>query len=719
MFTSFLAGEVSPKVWARSNTELYKQGCEEIENMIVSPSGGAMKRPPTIKSNTSLYSDSTQRLIPISTSRGESLVVIIRPGSTTTWKILDLSTGSTVDVAPFSDATFTATSTEIHRYQYCVAGDRVYFSYESRPPFVLKLSYSVDTLLGADLGLWWQIDGGLATPWDRRPYQDFNTGGITITPSATTGTWTTPGTGVLLTASSALFYSGLIGTFIKLSDSTSTGTGVFLVLEYLTTTTVRGTVSLTLPSTVAFGGASTNGWEMEEWDSTRGYPNAVTFFQDRVWYGGNKYSPDTIWGSSLGNYDFFMFRPLEQDAAFTGYATDATRAYKLQITTADTPRILWMEGNKTLTIGSYNKEYVIAPGVDGIGPGIFPQLTSQTTKGSRPYIKPVMIDSDLYFVSGKGRSICNFEYNLDENAYKSSDITTLGEFCFVRHWAEYGKNVRWKIKAIAHQSADSRDVLWILDTCGGLTGVTIEKKTGVLAFHRHYFGGNYGSVPPKVESICVVNGVLVLSVKRKINNVDNLWIEYLSGEYVYSEYKNLGDLSRYEFLDSQTMDVSSTTATFTVGSAYNGESVSCILDGLYIGELTVSGGNVVIPSKYVTGATKYLTVGFKYSSKLVTLPLEAGSQIGSSQGLTKRIDQVVLRFFNTQQCKVSQKGGNVEEVSFRTPLIHSDDLVPLYTDDKVMQFPSNYDRKSQIVLESDVPLALNISGIAARGVTYD
>jgi hypothetical protein len=45
--SSFNAGELSPMVNGRIDIEKYYNGCKTLENMIVTPHGGAIKRPGT------------------------------------------------------------------------------------------------------------------------------------------------------------------------------------------------------------------------------------------------------------------------------------------------------------------------------------------------------------------------------------------------------------------------------------------------------------------------------------------------------------------------------------------------------------------------------------------------------------------------------------------------------------------------------------------------
>ena len=52
---------------------------------------------------------------------------------------------------------------------------------------------------------------------------------------------------------------------------------------------------------VATGSATTE-WQEQSYSAVRGFPAAVTFHQNRLWFGGTLAQPDGIWGSKSGQY---------------------------------------------------------------------------------------------------------------------------------------------------------------------------------------------------------------------------------------------------------------------------------------------------------------------------------------------------------------------------------------------------------------------------------
>ena len=44
IINNFINGEVSPKLYGRSDSEIYKRSCRTLKNMIAHPQGGASRR---------------------------------------------------------------------------------------------------------------------------------------------------------------------------------------------------------------------------------------------------------------------------------------------------------------------------------------------------------------------------------------------------------------------------------------------------------------------------------------------------------------------------------------------------------------------------------------------------------------------------------------------------------------------------------------------------
>ena len=74
-FSSFTAGEISPRLEGRTDLEKYSQGLSDLTNMVVMPHGGVTRRPGTEFLGQCASSSSKVRLIPFQFKTSDTYIL--------------------------------------------------------------------------------------------------------------------------------------------------------------------------------------------------------------------------------------------------------------------------------------------------------------------------------------------------------------------------------------------------------------------------------------------------------------------------------------------------------------------------------------------------------------------------------------------------------------------------------------------------------------------
>ncbi len=486
------------------------------------------------------------------------------------------------------------------------------------------------------------------------------------------------------------------------------GFGIVDISAYASGTEVSGTVYdgygyTELPrsfvDSAMTGGATTNPiytsatalWQEGAWSDYRGYPGIVTFFEQRLMAASNASEPQTIWGSVSGNLTDFE------------EGTNDNQALNYTIASEEVENIVWMSPGKQLLIGTISGEYVMQS--SSLNEAVTPKNVkiSRETKYGSANVEPVRIGSTVLFVQrygdpdNYGRKIREMAYDFQSDNFQSIDLTV---------WAEHITGTG--ISCMTHQ-AEPDNVVWCPRVDGYMAAVTYQRDQEIVAWHRHFLGGYSNSgdtVPPIIESIVTVPGEVGeevwMVVNRYIDGGTKRYIEYMATIERDTAKEDM------KYLDSLITYSGSSTSVISGLWHLKGEVVTVLGDGANMGEFTVdSAGKITLP----TPVTK-AQVGLRYKSVLQTNDLEAGAQMGSSQGQRKKITHVVARLFRSLGGLFgSNASSKLDEIQYRTTGDVLGDSPPLFTGDKQLKMPSAWGSEGTVYFETDGPYPLTILGI--------
>lgn len=722
---SFQLGEVSPAAVGRADTNTYHQMCEELKNMIPRSSGGASRRmgttylPDTNDGQiNSLGSVSALKMIPFPTSYDSSLFLILTDTYAKAYSIDSLAYGGSLshlgtiakavtktygftnDWSP--TPTFVGYSPLLE--QYAQFGDTVVITNGVYRPLVVY-----GTSAGREKYFLWgegslQSDGTVSTGnlHTLIPFDSDNTGATTMTLSnAAVGSRT-------LTASVATFTSAMVGRYIRGHDSGTVGLAV--ITAYTSTTVVTVEVLQAF-----FDTTLSTVWAWSQWGGDRGWPRAVTFFEQRIMFGGNTYMPDGIWASQIG--DMFELSLLDPTATL-GNAD----CYNARIGQANSGYINHLFPIENLFANSEEKENYLSPVDDTVAVGATNiQVLTKSHYGCGR-AQPVGVEEQLIFpggtigVSGYSypQKLLELSWNRIERDYQVLDLTRYARDITRDRRRGTINTYKPHIKGLAYMRAPDT-IIWCLDTSGKLYSLTRDKDAETFAWAHHTLGGEYVSDEPQVQDVISIRGKLIIAVARAIDG-DNLKLcfEMMAPEFVADELDSTAVYLDFAKTASVTAGGKITGLTHVTGS-----TVHVVANGEYLGTYDVSGGDEIDVG--VEYATQIAIVGLSYESVITPIALDSNALFGTGLGSIKRIEKATVYFERSVAAKVGIIGNedNEEEIQFRDSTVNADDPTPLYTGEKEVEVSADYERRQNIYIKQDKPFPMTVNFIVLKGILYD
>jgi hypothetical protein len=154
-------------------------------------------------------------------------------------------------------------------------------------------------------------------------------------------------------------------------------------------------------------------WFEGAFSTFRGFPTAVSWHQDRLWFAGTDFEPATLYGSVSG--DYYNFITGSEDYLSIKRIIDSPEESKWLLS----KRFLFLgtAGSSIAAKSSDKNALITAKNID---------TNSQSVYGSAP-IQALMANDVVLYVQKNGLKVREMIYNWEEENYKSNDITILSE----------------------------------------------------------------------------------------------------------------------------------------------------------------------------------------------------------------------------------------------------------------------------------------------------
>lgn len=447
---------------------------------------------------------------------------------------------------------------------------------------------------------------------------------------------------------------------VTLAYTSGSITGIARVTGYSSPTSVSAVVLQ------AFGAitASSDWWE-SVWSDRRGWPSAVALYEGRLWWFGS----DRSIGSISDAFEDF-------DDDFEGDAGPINRS----IGEGPVDSICWALPMQRLIIGTQGAEFSARSSSfdEPLTPTNF-NIKPASTQGSKE-INAIRVDSMGIYVQRSGQKLYQLAYNLDQNDYRSEDLT-IG----VPDLNEAG------IVHIAVQRQPDTRIHCIRED--GTVGVLVfDSGENVICWVEVETDG-------VIEDACVLPGSkedsVYYVVRRTINGSTRRYIEKWAME---SECRG-GALNKQA--DSFILYSGASTATISGLGHLEGMSVVAWGAGKDLGVYTVSGAQITL-SESVTGAI----VGLGYEALFKSAKQSFGAVIGTPLNQRKRIDHAGLILADThyQGLRFGPDFDTMDDL----PLIEAHKETAENTvwdayDSDMISFPGSWTTDSRVCLKASAP----------------
>lgn len=348
-------------------------------------------------------------------------------------------------------------------------------------------------------------------------------------------------------------------------------------------------------------------------DVAGNWPSTVTFFQQRLFWGRTRNTPNAIFGSRAGqaNYENMdTSSPLRDNDALS-FAIVSQRVNAVN----------QLVGLGSLLALSSDAVFTISGGSSDVITPTNPVPKRQIGRGASR-LNPIVVDNAVFFRPVTGSTVRAISYSFEVDGQKSDDVSI-----YSPHFFE-----GFDIKSWAY-AQEPNSLLWAVRSDGKLLCFTWEQEQQV-------WGWTLCETDGEVESVCTITEAgedrLYLTVWRTVQGIRRLYIERMAAAH----------WDRVEetcFVDcGTTYSFDEPTTLLTNLEQLEGRTLSALVDGSVFEGLVVSGGRVNLP---VPG--KLVTIGLPYTATVQTLPLSFAFQ-GSNVGKQQTTGAALIRVVRTR-----------------------------------------------------------------------
>ena len=638
--TNFTTGEVDPLLKSRIDINQYYNALDQARNVLIQPQGGIERRPGLqfiFEVPSAANPQNGMKLVPFEFSTTQSYMLLFVHNRMYIFKNKELVTN--INSSGNDYLTTTIGSTVLATMDHTQSADTLIVVQEDMAPKKIVRGGAHNSWTISDIS------------FEFIPKFNFTSSETTInqtiTPSAVDGN-------ITITAGGSVFTSSHVNQFVEAND----GMGRARITRFVSGTSVEAVVEIPFfnTSAIASGGTFLDTGYEDSFSTSKGFPRTCTFHEGRLYFGGVKSRPNTIFASRVAR--FFDFNPgeaLDDDSIELTISTDSTNA------------ITGMFSGRDLQIFTKGGEFFLPQStLDPITPTNV-VVNGATRRGSKEGIKPVGAESGTLFIQRAGKSLREFLFSDVELSYISNNISLLSS-----HLLKSPSDMALRK---ATSTTDGDLLLIVNETDGSLATYSILRGQNVIAPSLSTTDGEFVNVGVDVDQI-------YFTVKRTISSADKYYVECFNDDNTTDSAKLYSGGSK------------PSTTTVTGLSHLEGKTVKVIADDQMQLDKTVSSGQITLDAV----PTTYVEIGLNYTPTIKTLPVELKLSSGNIVAQKKRIVEATANLYLSQNLTL-----NGNDLLF----VAGD----FFTGKKRKKPMLGYDRDGQMTFSQSAPLFFTLLGV--------
>lgn len=415
------------------------------------------------------------------------------------------------------------------------------------------------------------------------------------------------------------------------------------------------------------------------------YPSTVTFFEQRLFLGRSRNSPNAIWGSRTADFENMdQSIPLRADDSIA-IAANAGRVNAINQLVATTS-LLALTSDSLFRIDS---------GAEGGYLTASPPATvrRQIGRGSSR-LSPLVVDNVVFYTPSVGGGVRSINYKFEVDGLTSDDVTI-----FSPHMFNGFSIVSWCY------AQEPRSIIWAVRNDGKLLAFTWEQAQQV-------WGWTICETDGFVQSCCAISehgeDRVYLVVRREVSGVQRTFIERMAS----ARWDDVADCC---FLDcAVSFEYEEPRNVFRNMYHLEGREVWGLVDGFVLKGLTVENGVITLPAS--AGSVRKATFGIPFDVAIQTMPVIFSGGAGSNAARKQQPGEIVLHLRQSRNILAGAGRENGTEPSQLFEIKSRGDepwgTVDTLKDGKyLMDSPNVVSGQASVYVKQTDPLPLTLLGV--------